>query len=199
LNRQRFLLARHAETAYNAAARMQGNHRHTPLTRAGIAQAERMGSALAAHLGGDAVEIWASPAGRTLQTVSIISEHLGFDFFDVRTDPRLFEIDVGDWTGRRYADIVAERGQILCPDRGLFTVKPPAGEWYPAVAARLRDWLDELDPVGTVLVVSHGITLRVLIGLLAGGDIFEDVELAEATPQGSVMQISNGVRRQILP
>jgi broad specificity phosphatase PhoE len=33
------ILARHAETVFNAAARMQGNMAHTPLTRAGIAQA----------------------------------------------------------------------------------------------------------------------------------------------------------------
>ena len=109
-------LARHAETVYNAGARMQGHMAHTPLTRTGIAQAEAMGAALAEHFGPDAdIDIWASPAGRTLQTVAIVAEHLGRDFFDVRTDPRLLEIDVGRWEGRRYADIVAEQGPIICP------------------------------------------------------------------------------------
>ena len=70
----RIILARHAETVYNAGARMQGHMAHTPLTRAGIAQAEAMGTALAAHLDAEAeLDIWASPAGRTLQTVAIIA------------------------------------------------------------------------------------------------------------------------------
>ena len=80
---------------------------HTPLTRAGIAQAEAMGAALAAAAIGP-VDLWASPSGRTLQTAAIVGEHLALSFFDWRTDARLLEIDVGDWTGRTYTDIVAD-------------------------------------------------------------------------------------------
>ena len=187
-------LARHAETVYNAGARMQGNMAHTPLTRTGIAQAEAMGVAIAAHFGpGDDIDIWASPAGRTLQTVAIVAEHLGRDFFDVRTDPRLLEIDVGRWEGRRYADIVAERGPIICPDARAFNVQPPEGEYYPAIAARLQAWLAGLDPARTALVISHGITLRVLRGMLAGGRMFEGVQLADDAPQGTVFRVEDGV------
>ena len=187
-------LARHAETVYNAGARMQGHMAHTPLTRAGIAQAEAMGAALAAHFGRDAdLDIWASPAGRTLQTVAIITEHLGRDFFAVKTDPRLLEIDVGRWEGRAYADIIAEQGPIVCPAARAFNVMPPEGEYYPAIAARLREWLADLDPARTALVVSHGITLRVLRGLLAGGRAFEGVMLADDAPQGTVFRVEDGV------
>ena len=38
------ILARHAETVFIAAARMQGHMAHTPLTRSGIAQAEARGT-----------------------------------------------------------------------------------------------------------------------------------------------------------
>ena len=187
-------LARHAETVFNAGARMQGNMAHTPLTRTGIAQAEAMGVAIAAHFGpGHDIDIWASPAGRTLQTVAIVAEHLGRDFFDVRTDPRLLEIDVGRWEGRRYADIVAERGPIICPDARAFNVQPPEGEYYPAIAARLQAWLADLDPTRTALVISHGITLRVLRGMLAGGRPFEGVKLADDAPQGTVFRVGDGV------
>lgn len=196
---RRFLLARHAETVYNACARMQGNHTQTPLTRNGIAQAEVMGAALAEHLCDETIEIWASPAGRTLQTASIIAEHLGREFFDIRTDPRLFEIDVGAWAGRDYADIVAEQGEILCPERHVFTSRPPAGEWYPDVALRLQDWLRDIDPAGTFLVITHGVTLRLLCGLLCGGEPFEGATLAAATTQGSIMEIENGEIARIVP
>ena len=190
----RILLARHAETVYNAGARMQGHMAHTPLTRAGIAQAEAMGVALAAHLGTKPdIDIWASPAGRTLQTVAIVAEHLGCDFFDVKTDPRLLEIDVGQWEGRRYADIVAERGPIIDPLRRAFNVQPPGGEYYPAIAARLRGWVADLSPDRDVLAISHGITLRVLRGLLAGGATFEGVAFADDAPQGTIFEIVDGV------
>lgn len=187
-------LARHAETVYNAGGRMQGHMPHTPLTRTGFVQADAMGAALAAHFGGAPdIDLWASPAGRALQTGAIVAEHLRRDFFDIRTDPRLLEIDVGDWSGRRYVDVVAEYGPILDPERHAFAVHPPHGEWYPAIADRLRGWLAELDQARTALVISHGITLRVLRGLLVGGAPYEGIAFADDPPQGTVFRIEDGV------
>jgi len=194
----RFIVARHAETVYNAGARMQGQMAHTPLTRAGIAQAEAMGAALAGLLGSDvAIDLWASPSGRTLQTAAIVAEHLGRDYFDIRTDPRLLEIDVGDWQGRLYADVVAEQGPIVCPDRRLFTVAAPNGETYADVAARVESWLAELDSARDVLLISHGMTLRVLRGLLAGGEAFAGTTVAGDAPQGTIFLIEDGVQTEL--
>ena len=193
------ILARHAETVYNAAARMQGHMGHTPLTRRGISQAETMGAALAAALGPRPdVDLWVSPSGRTLQTAAIVGEHLGHDFFDWRHDARLLEIDVGSWEGRTYADIVAETGPIVDRDRRLFSVQPPRGEWFPAIADRLRSWLAELDPSRPVLAISHGVTARVLRGLLSGGDDWHGVRVAPDAPQGSVFRIADGVEQVLL-
>jgi len=75
---------------------------------------------------------------------------LGRDFFDVRTDPRLLENEVGRWEGQRYAAIVAERGPIVCLNARAFNVPMP-GEYYPAIAARRQAWLAELDPARTAL------------------------------------------------
>ncbi|KAK0350053.1 hypothetical protein LTR94_030589, partial [Friedmanniomyces endolithicus] len=47
----RDFIARHGETVFNAARRLQGDAPHTPLTRAGFAQAEEMGRALRDALG----------------------------------------------------------------------------------------------------------------------------------------------------
>lgn len=186
----RILLARHAETVFNARGRMQGNVEHTPLTRAGIAQADAMGALVAAELDAPGnLDIWASPAGRTLQTAAVIAEHLGRDFFDINIDPRLREIEVGDWEGRFYAEVIAETGPILHPDHGVFSVRPPGGEWYPDIAERLRSWLASLSPGRDMLVISHGVTLRVLRGLLEGGEDFEGVRLGKPAPQGSVVSI----------
>jgi broad specificity phosphatase PhoE len=192
-------LARHAETVYNAGARMQGHMTQTPLTRAGFGQADAMGAALAAHFGAAPdIDLWASPSGRTLQTIAVVAEHLGRDFFDVVTDARLLEIDVGDWQGQRYADIVVEVGPIIDPNRRLFSVQPPNGEWYPAIAARLQAWLATLDPVRTALVISHGITARVLRGLLVGGVDYGGACIAADAPQGTVFRIEDGVETPLL-
>ncbi len=193
------ILARHAETVFNAAARMQGNMAHTPLTRAGIAQAEAMGAALAQVLGPRPDrDLWVSPSGRTQQTAAIVGEHLGHPYFDWRLDKRLLEIDVGDWEGRYYADIVAETGPIVDPDRRLFSRAAPNGEWFPAIAERLQDWLANLDPARPVLAISHGITARVLRGLLVGGIEWHGVKIAGDLPQGTVVQIKDGAETILL-
>jgi broad specificity phosphatase PhoE len=188
------ILARHAETVFNAAARMQGHMAHAPLTRAGMAQAEAMGAALAASGEAGGRDLWASPSGRTQQTAAIIGEHLGRDFFDWRLDARLLEIHVGAWEGRSYADIIAERGPIHDPLRRLFSVPPPGGEWYPDIARRLEDWLAGL-PARPLLVISHGVTSRVLRGLLAGGEPWHGVPVAEDVPQGTILHLSEGRER----
>ena len=189
-------LARHAETVFNASARMQGSLAHTPLTRRGIAQAEAMGEALLRELGARPdIDLWASKAGRTLQTAAIVAEHLGLDFFDIRQDERLLEIDVGSWEGRAYADIVAEAGvPIVDTGRGLFCVRPPEGEWYPDIRRRLDAWLEGLGQDRPALVISHGMTARVLRGALVGGEPFEPgcVPIAGNAPQGTVFRIEGG-------
>ncbi|OYW13932.1 MAG: phosphoglycerate mutase [Sphingomonadales bacterium 32-65-25] len=193
------ILARHAETVFNAAARMQGHMAHTPLTRSGIAQAEAMGAALRETLGeAPDRDFWVSPSGRTQQTAAIVSEHLGVPFFDWRQDTRLLEIDVGQWEGRYYADIVADLGEhIVCPDRRLFRVPPPGGEWFPEIAARLTDWLAEIDMTRPLLVISHGITARVLRGILVGGQDWQGVPVAADAPQGTVFHIRDGAETML--
>lgn len=188
------ILARHAETVFNAAARMQGNGAHTPLTRAGIAQAEAMGAALKNVLGeAPDIDLWVSPSGRTQQTAAIIGEHLGLDFFGWRKDERLLEIDVGQWEGRWYHDIVAELGRpIIDADRGLFTEAAPGGEWFPQIADRLKHWVADLDHSRPALVISHGITASVLRGILVGGEDWHGVPVAARAPQGTVFRIVNG-------
>lgn len=189
-------LARHAETVFNAAARMQGAHAHTPLTHAGITQAHAMGEALRRSLGPrPELTVWSSPSGRTQQTTAIICEHLGLDFFATRFDERLLEIDVGSWAGRPYAEIVAECGAIVDPARRLFCQRPPGGEWYPDIAARLQTWYnDALAGERPVLAISHGITVRVLRGMLVGGHVHEPdwPPIADELPQGTIVRIANG-------
>jgi probable phosphoglycerate mutase len=193
----RFFIARHGETVFNAAGRIQGDVEHTPLTRAGFAQAEAMGAALRARLGAKPpLILWASPAGRALQTLAVIAEHLELDWHAARTDARLGEIGMGEWTGRFYRDIVAEGGLVYDSATLLFTRYPPGGETYAEVAERLRAWLgDHSDGDGDRLIVMHGMSSRVLRGLLTGAerDPSCDAPVAPNLPQGSIVAVEEGV------
>jgi probable phosphoglycerate mutase len=193
----RFFIARHGETVFNAVSRMQGDAPHTPLTRAGFAQADEMGALLRVRLGPKPpLTLWASPAGRALQTLAVIAEHLELDWHRVRIDDRLREIDIGDWGGLYYADVAAaEAGPIIDPAAGLFTRRPPGGEYYDDVALRLQSWLDETkDEPGDRLIVMHGMSSRVLRGLLNGAAIRTGfaAPLADGIRQGALVEIADG-------
>ena len=197
----RWFVARHGETVFNAAGRMQGEAPHTPLTRAGFAQADEMGAALRRLIGPrPALTLWASPAGRALQTLAIIAEHLELDWHAARTDARLREIDIGAWSGLYYRDIAAEAGPIVVPGVGLFAQRPPGGEWYDEIAARLRDWIaDTADGSGDRLIVMHGMSSRILRGLLTGAPVQPvfGAPVAPSIAQGALVEISDGAERVI--
>lgn len=197
----RTFIARHGETVFNAARRMQGELLHTPLTRAGFAQAEAMGEGLLRVLGeGDPIALWASPTGRTLQTLAVIAEHLGEDWHAARTDARLREIGMGGWDGRRYDEISAEHGEIFDRKLDVFTQIAPDGESYAAVAERLRSWIAEQDDNGDRLIVMHGASSAVLRGLLVGGTAHPacGTLVAPRLAQGSVVLIENGRERVVV-
>jgi|UniRef100_UPI00356AC42B probable phosphoglycerate mutase len=194
--RGRDFIARHGETVFNAAGRLQGDHAHTPLTRTGFAQAEEMGAALRAELGASPrLTLWASPTGRALQTLAVIAEHLELDWHAAHTDPRLVEIGMGNWGGRYYADVAGEVGSIIDREFGLLTPAPD-GEPYPAIAARVSAWLDDTDgDAGDRLVIMHGISSRVLRGVMTGAPDVPGYGAPAAAnlPQGSVVMIAGGV------
>ncbi len=198
----RIFIARHGETVFNAAARMQGQHHvHTPLTRAGFAQADDMGKGLADWLGTrQTLTLWSSTAGRALQTLAVIAEHIGADWHSANTDDRLQEIDVGDWSGKSYAEIGREQGEFMDKEAGLFTVRPPNGEWYDDIATRLNAWIAETGHErGDRLVLMHGMSARVLRGILLELPVDPrfGAPIADNLPQGTMVMIGGGTEKVI--
>ena len=192
----RDFIARHGETVFNAARRLQGDAPHTPLTRAGFAQADEMGAALAALLGQQPpLTLWSSSAGRALQTLAIIAEHVGLDWHRAHADDRLVEIGMGSWGGRYYADVIAEVGPVIDPASGLL-LPAPDGEQYPQIAARVQAWLaDTNDDRGDRLVIMHGVSSCVLRGVMTGLPLWPSLgaPAARGLPQGSLVMIERGV------
>lgn len=192
----RDFIARHGETVFNAAGRLQGDHAHTPLTRAGFAQAEEMGAALRKLLGAKPVlTLWASPTGRALQTLAIVAEQLELDWHAAHSDARLVEIGMGGWGGRYYAALAEEGARVIDHERGLLHPAPD-GERYDAVDRRVSGWLaDTADDAGDRLVVMHGISSRVLRGVMMRAEPVPGygVPVAQGLPQGSIVLVERGV------
>lgn len=155
-----------------------------------------MGRALRKNLGTKpALTLWASPTGRALQTLAVIAEHLDLDWHTAQTDSRLVEIETGAWGGRYYADLAAEGARVVDRTAGLL-FPAPDGETYPEIAARVSGWLaDTADDDSDRLVIMHGISSRVLRGVMTGAADVPgfDAPAAPGLPQGSVVMIDRGI------
>lgn len=201
-NGKRLFIARHGETVFNKIARMQGQAEvHTPLTWEGCAQAKMMGRSLANYLGADVrPQLWSSTAGRALQTLAIIAEEIEADWHLTQRDDRLLEIDVGTWSSRTYADIAAEIGPIVDTEHKLFSVRPEGGEYYDDVAARILNWLGEQAFDQDMLIICHGMTARVLRGLLLGHEPMPHfgAPIAPSLAQGSMVMIRDSVEELVI-
>lgn len=176
------LLARHGETADNAARRFQGR-RNPPLNERGRAQA----AALAETLRGEEIAtVWTSPLRRAAETAEIVGAALGLE---PQADDRLCEIDVGDWAGRTYAEAIAEVPDAI--ERWLagdLSFRFPGGESLAEQTERVLAALDDIR-AGDVpaLVVCHGGVIRVAQRALGRGEL-ADGELAQVD-NGSVHRL----------
>jgi probable phosphoglycerate mutase len=190
----RHFIMRHGETVYNRARVLQSNTIHTPLTRLGCDQATRMGEALCAALGAaPRAHVHVSDTGRALQTLALIGEVVGLDWFAAQRSADLREIEMGSWCLRGYDAVEAEVGPIRLPDHLLRPA--PDGEDYRAIATRLSRWLAGPGAVpGDHIVVMHGISSRVLRGMLGGYPVHPDlgVAIAPSLVQGSIALIEAG-------
>jgi probable phosphoglycerate mutase len=133
--------------------------------------------------------------------MAIIAEEIGASWADVRTDDRLQEIDVGAWSGRNYADIIAEQGEIVDPEAGLFCQRAPGGEWYDDVATRLKSWMeDTAGERGDRIVIMHGISGRVLRGLQRQLPVDPrwNAPVAENLPQGTLSMVGFEAEEKII-
>ncbi len=199
--RIRLFIARHGETVFNAAGRLQGTHAHTPLTARGFRQALAMGDGLARWFGewNGPLDLAASDTGRALQTLAIVAEAIGRDWHQAATDPRLAEIDVGSWGGRYYRDLMAE-GPVIDTEQRLFVRLPEDAESYAGIARRLHAWIADQPFEHDMLIISHGMTSRVLRGILCGLPDLDgyDAPIAPGLPQGSMVMIADGKEEVIV-
>jgi broad specificity phosphatase PhoE len=161
------ILARHGETDWNTGEIFRGRA-DVPLNATGLRQAEL----LAEYLSGEKIDIiYSSPLQRAVKTAEAITACHGLD---VNTVENINDIDYGEWQGLSL-DKVKERYPELYQD-WLDTpeqVRFPGGESLAEVRGRAMPFVE--DAVmrcgeGKIMVVSHRVVHKVLIGALLGLD-----------------------------
>lgn len=193
--RVELLLARHGQTDWNLEGRYQGRS-DVPLNAAGREQAARLAAALSSRRL-DAV--YSSTLSRCLDTARALAQRQGLE---VCPDPRLNEIDQGEWEG-----VVATRIAETYPD--LFrrwsedprTVRPPGGESIRQVHDRVISAIEEIvgtHPGGTVCLVTHktaivvarchyrGLDLPEEMGKMPANAAWESLEIAPSPGRSEV-------------
>lgn len=139
------LFVRHGETEANRA-RLALGRADPPLTDHGRAQA----GALAARLADSgAVRVLSSPLARARATADAIAAALGVT---VEEEPRLVEMDYGEWDERSFSEFPSED---LARWRTDASFAPPGGESLLAVGARVASLCTELIDGDLVVAVSH--------------------------------------------
>ena len=161
----RLILVRHGQTAWNIERRYLGQS-DVALDACGQQQAQALAERLRHEVLGNASS---SDLRRALRTAEVIMEqHPG----DVRPDPRLREINMGDWEGMTFGEIQAQDPERLAKwVENPLGCAPPHGETVADLAARVESLLAELRlhaEEETILIVSHGGTLSIMLCLVLG-------------------------------
>lgn len=162
---RRVILWRHGQTSWNVDRRFQGTT-DVELTETGIGQARRA-ARLLASLKPDAIV--ASDLQRAANTAAELSALTGLD---VIHDEGLRETYAGVWQGLTHEEIIARYGDEYAAWKRGELVRRGGGELETEVADRaapvVLSHADKLPEDGTLVVVSHGGTIRTTIGRLLG-------------------------------
>ena len=150
----RLALLRHADTAWSVEGRIQGRRDIPLLPTATVPFPE------ACH----GMRVVTSPLQRCVQTATLLGAE------DAPREPRIVEMDWGEWEGERLSDLRERLGDTMALNeaRGLdFT--PPGGESPRMVLDRVRQWLLEVS-VPTLAVTHRGV-IRVILAAATGWDM----------------------------
>lgn len=165
---QRVILLRHGVTEWNDAGRFQG-HTDIPLSAEGVRLAERAAAVLAGY---GITQVVSSDLSRARQTAEAVASACRLA---VGLDPRLREVDVGSWSGLDMKT-VGERVPDFWPAlrEGRDFRRSPEGETATESGQRVAGAVAEHAAAAgqddLLLVVGHGLSLRVAALLLMGLD-----------------------------
>jgi broad specificity phosphatase PhoE len=183
---------RHGETDFNIAQRLQGQY-ETSLNVRGREQARECGGLLKDLFAreqrqtNDYVYV-SSPLQRARETMQLARTTLGLDPDAYEVDGRLMEISYGEWEGWTLPEIQARDPHLLAQrEEDKWEFKPPGGECYRDVAARVGAWYATV--TRDTVAVAHGGVAR---ALMANFNILPEEEAAHADIAHGVVYVFAG-------
>lgn len=156
----KIILVRHGQTLWNVDFRYQGQS-DVALNETGIKQARLVAARL---LGENVAAVYASDLGRAKSTAEEIARRHDLS---VGIVSELREISFGEWEGLTYGEINEKWPGVMerifkSPD----SIQIPGGETYQQVQQRAMAAIEKLvkkHPEETIIVVSHGATIRTIL------------------------------------
>ncbi len=161
----RLTLIRHGQTDWNATGRWQGQA-DPALNEAGREQARQTARELRAQ---NIDALISSDLRRARETAEIIAEELGLR---VVLEPRLREVNLGDWQGL-YSDEIRARwlSEMQMWLEQPLAIRPPNGESIRELAERVRAAVHDIAaryPDKRVGIVAHELPIAVIMIHTAG-------------------------------
>lgn len=158
------LLIRHGETAWNAESRFRGQT-DIALSPRGRRQARALARSLPPSF--PVGHVYSSPLPRCLETARPLATALGLA---VVAEPRLIDLDYGEWQGRPIAEVAEQFPQDYAAWlAGDLSFRFPGGEPVGAPVERLRSFVDDVverHQGEIVAVVTHNVLCQMATCLL---------------------------------
>lgn len=192
----RVFLVRHGATVLSAEDRYAGSV-DVALSDEGRAQARALGVRLS---GEPLAAVYASPMSRAQETARLVAA--GRDL-EVATVPEIRETDHGHWEGKTRDEIRSSfPDEYERWERDPFTFAPSHGETGLQVLARaLPAFLSIVGrhPGGSVLVVSHKATIRLVVGELLGVELRGYRDRLDQSPCGlNILDVKPGGQTRLV-
>ncbi|SKA83162.1 probable phosphoglycerate mutase [Caloramator quimbayensis] len=162
-------LIRHGETLWNREQRSQGCSNDIPLSEEGLLQAK----AIAKRLKKEKIDlVYSSDLIRAYKTASIISKEHNRNVNKCR---EFREINLGDWEGLRFDEIKEKYNDIYnvwrkTPHLAIIPNAERVSDIIIRAIGKLNKIIEENEDKN-ILIVSHGITIKVMIAHILGMEL----------------------------
>jgi probable phosphoglycerate mutase len=160
---RKLVLWRHGRTSWNSISRFQGQE-DVPLDEVGFDQVRRAAQTL---IGLQPTHIISSDLVRAVDTAKALASLADLE---VLTDPDLRETFAGEWQGLTRSELIERYPDDYAAWAGDSNLRPGGGETRLEVAERvmrgITKALEKVPSGGTLVVASHGGSLRAALGRL---------------------------------
>ena len=161
-------LIRHAESYGNIKGKIISTT-DFELTEKGIAQSQRIGQIICSELKESPISAYCSSLARARQTLTEILRCIEQENTEITETDFLKEMDLGLLEGMTWEERRQKYPEVDL-DKKLSLLQAPSGESYQDVKNRCKmfeeKYLEKEDDEKSIIIVSHGITLRILTNTL---------------------------------